>query len=390
MAEQTSIGEVKPLNDVDWDSLAPGRNRLDVVIDERLRVYYKLDTTQYFVRATRWSGLTRTITMSDGHVSTAQVPGDAWSDHEICLLLLNLDQLDDIRRFGSCKSSVFDKGGLKKAMPRPSDVSTSVSEAQATIPPAAAWRTVDFLSCILVDKNRWSRPGHPTIPRDQTVTFENCAARVPVQLDDLYVETASAERIGREDVGYPPPDDARARPPAMVWLYKVAVAYNRGLVVPLGPDKSTTKTEDYEKIQEWLDKNAPKSIVRGALRKTAKTLAPQSYNRLSKFDEARLADIKGSDRVPKMHLSLAVRYALAMTEWWIDQEKNDGKQIRFELACRLSEANFGQEDITNLVAMITGKPVPRAELERFRSDLAKLLSGRRRRLVSTRAKLSLK
>ena len=91
-----------------------------------------------------------------------------------------------------------------------------------------------------------------------------------------------------------------------------------------------------------------------------------------------------------MHLSLAVRYALAMTEWGIDQEKNDGKQIRFELACRLSEANFGQEDITNLVAMITGKPVPRAELERFRSDLAKLLSGRRRRLVSTRAKLSLK
>ena len=358
MAEQSQIGELQPFESVNWAALMETCHPVDVVLKERMRVYYKLDANKVFVRATAWNGLISTVTMSSGLVSVARESGE-------------------ILETGNCRISKFKHGGLKSRNSQQGMVGGSDIERDRSNSPEVSWIKVDFLSCILVDVNCWSRADHPTLPKNSAVSFENCATEVHITIKDLYVIREDVERLLGWGVDYPPSGDSRERPLAVIWLYRVSLAYNRGLILPLDGEQPDKMEVHYKAIVNWLENNAPEEVGKAGWKRTAKTIVSINYNRSSKFNEAGLARYFTKELIPKNHLSLPVQYVLVLTEWWINQAEK--RRSLPELAYYLLEAGFGKIAVQDLVGMISGKLISRTGLVEFWKRVELVMKAHNRR-----------
>lgn len=346
MAGKPSVGELEPFDMVEWKTLAPNRHPIDVAIGERMRVYYKIDGKKHFVRATTWNGLVKTITMSDGVTSSAGEPGDSWSDYDLRMLRIGQEELEDIRRTGCCKVSIFTNGGLKK-FTSPSVVETTDAGGVATNAKDVRWEHVGFLSCFLVEIRKWSRPGHPKVAADPSVAFEQCAFEPQVTSADLYVARVDAERLRLRPASewkcanYP--FKIREGFPSLVfWLFQAACAIR---------DLPESKPAD---VLKWLESNAPNGEweIRGI--KSIAVLAHPGYKLRATFDSVSLGDFSPAEELLPCRLPKGLCLLMAITEWWLDQIER-GAADRKALSFRLESASFGTCVIPNLVRLISKK-----------------------------------
>lgn len=347
MAEQQAVGELQPFDDVEWETLAPNRHPIDVAMVERMRVYYMVNRKKYFVRATRWCGLCTTITMSDGVTSTAPEPGDSWSDHEVQMLQVGQGELDDIRRAGSCLVSSFTNGGLKKGESPSDSVDVPRSDRNSSNAPIVRWSHVDFLSCFLVETRKWSKRGHPQVPADASVTFEQCAFEPRVTRADLYVARVDAERLRLRAasewkcVNYP--FKIREGFPFLIfWLFQAACAMR---------DLPNSKAAD---VKKWLMNNAPKNVwaIKGI--DSISVLAHRGYKFADMFDAVSFGDFAPAEDLLPYRLPNGLCLLMAIAEWWLDEVER-GRADRKALLRRLQRASFGVSVTPNLVRLISQK-----------------------------------
>ena len=375
MRKQVKIGKLTRYRDVKWEALAPGREGLGVILEEGIRAYRKIDTKRYFARVTEWSRLTQTVTMSDGSTSTAPMPGADSSDHELLLLALRKEEIVEIQMTGDCQITKFSNGGLKPQRFQQDDEAGSLHHLSSVDDNSVSWTQVSFHSCFLVDKLLWSKPLHPTLPKDRSVSFEQCKAVQVIRCEDLYLVQADLDLLEKTNSGYPLGIDGKERPLAIIWLYRVSVAYNSGQIAPLAEDDRIIMEEHYVLIVNWLKENVPKEVRKGGWTRTAKTIVSIGYNREKRYDEQGLAKYPANALIPKDHLSVPVRYALVLTEWW-NEKVEAGKQPRHELACRLVEAGFYEVAAIDLVGMISGQPIPTKDKKAFFATVNKIVKGR--------------
>ena len=391
-----AVGELVSYANIPWDKMHGRADPLEVVLLHGLRAYVKFDSSRYVART---KSLAAAISDKLRHLQrgyaafgirqrVTELPRElaaVW-DSDITLLALDRSSILEILATGDCTVAIFEHGGLK---PVNAGKAIGLREPDASGEPAMLYEEVGFAECFLVDKWRMLGSGSEPDFSGHEPTLDEQAVRISISRDSLYFEKLKVERAGREKSAYPP-QDGKERPQAMIWLYEASVAYNRGLIVSLDRDGSTHKADDYKKIERWLDENAGRDVAKGALKRVARTLAPQSYNRSKYFSEDRLAEIPGSGLVPKDCLSLPVRHALALTEWWINGSKGPRRSI-YELACMLEEAGFEKGAVKDLVGMISGKPVSREDETKFRETVNKLLKGRaKRRLKKPESVLKLR
>lgn len=353
MTEQQAVGELQPFDDVEWETLAPNRHPIDVAMAERMRVYYMVNHKKYFVRATRWNGLVTTITMSDGVTSTAPEPGDSWSDHDVRMLRVGLGELDDIRRAGSCLVSSFTNGGLKNGDSPSRSVNASGADEKSSNAPVVRWSHVDFLSCFLVDARKWSKPGHPKVPADTSVTFEQCAFEPRVTRADLYVARVDAERLKLRAVSewkcvnYP--FKIREGFPFLIfWLFQAACVMRD---FPKRPGLPKSKPAD---VTKWLKNNAPKDIsaIKGI--PSIAVLAHPGYKFGGMFDAVSLGDFPPAQDLLPYRLPKGLCLLMAIAEWWLDEVER-GTVDRKALRRRLESASFGKTVTPNIVRLISKK-----------------------------------
>lgn len=101
--------------------------------------------------------------------------------------------------------------------------------------------------------------------------------------------------------------------------------------------------------------------------RTAVTLVPREYKFAKNFKEEWLekpAFQKGR-ALRSEHLSTMLTLALALTEWWLDQDGEDLQAKRIELAGLLEDAGFGMVAVEDLTGMITGEEVTDGQREAF-------------------------
>lgn len=348
MAERPQIGELQPFNDVEWAALAPNRHPMDVALEEHMRVYYKLDAKKFFVRATAWNGLVTTITMSDGLVSSAPQPGESWSDYEVSMLRLGRVELEEIRSTGDCNVSIFTHGGLK-GTGSAGEKRVAKSKDETATDPGVRWTHVNFLSCFPVEMRLWSRPGHPTLPVNSSVTFEQCAAALRIRCENLYVPRIDAERLKLKAtsdwvcVDYP--FKIREGFPFLVfWLFQASCALK---------DAPGSKPLD---VLKWLEENAPEEewAIKG--KPSIAVLAHPQYGRRAEFDDVPLADFLPARSLAPMRLPKPLCLLMAITEWWLDEIEN-GRKDRKALIRRLEDACFGVSVVPNLTRVISKKGI---------------------------------
>ena len=375
MAEQPQVGELQPFNDVDWAALAPNRHPVDVALEERMRVYYKLDVKKFFVRVTDWNGLVTTITMSDGLVSSAPQPGESWSDHEVSMLRLGRDELEEIRGTGDCNVSVFTHGGLK-GTGSAGEKKVAKSKDKAATGSGVRWTQVGFLSCFPVKIRLWSRPGHPEVPLNSFVTFEQCAVALRIRCEDLYVPRVDAERLKLKAtsdlvcVDYP--FKIREGFPFLVfWLFQASCALK---------DAPGSKPAD---VRKWLSENAPEKdwAIKGI--PSIAVLAHPDYKFKDAFSAIALADFPPAGSLAPMRLPKSLCLLMAITEWWLDEIEN-GRKDRKALVRRLEDACFVGTVVENLTRVISKKGITLEE----RSDDGDVKALERREWIRDKVRKS--
>lgn len=363
---------------------------LSLLLKRSVAVYIEVDQSRYLVRA-KASAMAL-------FVSNCTILKGEETDHTLGLsiaqdlLYLRLDdsQVAEIRDFGDCHITLFSRGGLVRRQIAKEHGGAIRGESGDV----NALELVNLDECSLIDKKKWDarRPsievGRELMSSDPFVVGRR------VGKNDLFLSVVDAQmlRLGgssnRDCVEYPfnrgayPPDDGRVRPLPIIWLYEVSVAFNSGLIRPCVVDEQRKKTQGYLEIAKWLEDNAPESVVKGALKKTARTIASKDYNRSKNFDEQGLARFPDSEHVPVENLSLPVRFALAITEWWVGLPKE--RQSRPQLLCELIAVGFDKTAALDFVGMISGKPVPRDERDGLWELAQKTLRGRKLRKLGER------
>lgn len=364
-----SVGELVRYASFPWEKMFGRVDPLDLVLAHQLRAYIKFDTSLYAALTKSWIGvaLEKKRNSTDRHkpiwFGQRPPPLHDWCDpvweHDIRLLALDDSSIAEIQSTGECAISVFKCGGLKAVVKATTEIT---AEAPVSDGQMFWFENVPFAECFLVERSWMLEYEKPREMFSKIEPPEKHAVQVRIGRDSLYFEKAQLECIGRKDSDYPP-EDGKTRPLAIIWLYKVSVALNSGLIRTRVIDGQKKMTQGYLEIEKWLEDNAPERVVKGALKKTARTIASKDYNRSKNFDEQGLAKFPSIEYMPKDNLSLPVRFTLSITEWWIGLSKQ--RQSRTELLCELRDAGFDKTAALDLVGMISGKPVPRDERDQY-------------------------
>lgn len=378
-----AVGELVGYASFPWDKIRRGADPLDLVRAQQLRVYIKFDTTRYVAR-TKSSNVAflekqRSSVHERGLIGgwrrAPELPDSlqpVW-DCDICLLALDDSSIAEIRSTGDCAVSVFKWGGLKAV--GQANTSNAVG-ARVSGEQAPRYENVPFAECFLVERSRMVEHEVPMGIFSEISRLDRHAVQMRIGREDLYFEKDQLERVGWAGSDYPP-KDGKERPSAIILLYRVSVALNSGLIRPRVVDEQKKRTQASEEVVKWLEGNAPEIEAKGALKRTARTIASKDYNRIKNFDEQGLAKFPGSEHVPVENLSLPVRFALAITEWWVGfaKQRHDRRQLLIELCA----VGFEKTAAFDLVEMISGKPVPRNERDAQWEKAEKVLSFRERR-----------
>ncbi|CAD2252824.1 hypothetical protein QSH46_016120 [Xanthomonas arboricola pv. juglandis] len=354
--------------DVDWKGIgAIDGHPLDFLIARGISVYYKVHRGDFFVSRHQWQPV---VPGSAKEIAGLSIQAVDYSivrrDTDLLLLRLDEEDLREIRATGTRGMIDFSLGGLALSKPKEGD---SGDGARLT--------ELDFHRAHVVRHERWKHAQN-TAPIGRPPRHVDYAESLWIGYEDLYLENSDIAELKKCGTGmalesYPLAVCERAFPPVMEWLYKAAYACNRDKAMePLMERGQKPNWENRKKaIQSWLRIRPGEPLFGKRWMRTAVTLVPREYKFAKNFKEEWLekpAFQKGR-ALRSEHLSTMLTLALALTEWWLDQDGGDLQAKRIELAGLLEDAGFGMVAVEDLTGMITGEEVTDGQREAFLKKL---------------------
>lgn len=347
----SSIGVVKYAN-VAWESVkAVEGHPLAFLLNQGIPVYYKVNREICFAYRHRWMPLGGRRTEEIHALAAKPVEFSTMGAEERLLLLqLDDDDLTEILITGSRVVTTFSLGGLGVTQ---SDTGDGALGLELT--------DIDFHRCYLVNRRRWKyaqdTARFPVLPRQ-----EDYAEPIEIGFEDLYLETSDVSAlvnlrrgVGVEREPYPFSMDDRVLPTPINWAFQAAFAIYR--------DREADANE--VGIKAWLRTNSPNKIFQKRWVRTGASLILRDYKFSHRFDESVLGQFRMAEALQALDLSRQLTCALAVTEWWMDQDKTDRASKRVELAGLLEDIGFQKFAVIDLTGMISGEVIADEEAEHF-------------------------
>jgi len=367
--ETTATIGAKKYSDIDWKGIgAVDGHPLDFLIARGIPVYYKVHRGDFFVSRHQWQPVVRGSAKEVAGVSIQAVDYSIIRrDTDLLLLRLDEEDLREIRATGTRGMIEFSLGGLTRAKLKEGGSGEGARLAE-----------VDFHRAHLVSHARWKR-AQDTADISRPPRHVDHAEPLWIGYEDLYLEGSDLAELRKCGTGvalesYPLAVAGRVFPPVMEWLYRAAFACNRDKAMePVVEPGKKPDWEDRKKvIQSWLRVEPGERLFNKRWMRTAVTLVPRKYKLAGRFKEEWLekpAFQKGK-ALRSEHVSVMLTLALALTEWWLDQEKGDLRAKRIELAGLLEDAGFGTVAVEDLTGMITGEEVTDGQRATFLKELS--------------------
>ena len=369
--DATSGTQVERYAQVPWGQTQDVQGHpLEFLISRGIPVYYKVHRGCYFVCTYELTPVAR----PPGTEVVFGPPLEVFTfqkRHDLILLRLDDEDLLEILTTGNRGLLEFSLGGL--ALPEQEEGQTCADT------PLVA---VDFNRACLVRKG-WSEQALSTTSPSQSLRMEDNAAPIWAGFEDIYLEACDVAEIrkggfGKEYEPYPLAVRDRNLPRPMYWLYQAAFALNRdGSTVPSsgseGSEASDNPIESWLRVQPTEKKLFHKRWVR-----TAVNLVKLKYKFASRFKAEKLnaPELQRGKALLSEYVSMSLTLALAVTEWWMDQDKSDLESKKIELAGMLEEVGFEETAVLDLTVMISGSVISDAEIEGFRAKLDSLQKKR--------------
>jgi hypothetical protein len=364
----TAILDAEKYNDIDWKNIdAVDGHPLDFLLGRGIPVYCKVHRGEFFVSRHQWQPL---VCGSAKEIAGVSIQAVDYSvirrDTDLLLLRLDEEDLREIRATGTRGLTEFVLGGL--ALPRLKEGDSGEG---------ARLVEVDFHRAHLVSHARWkhaqdtARIGRPPHHIDHAETLW-------IGYEDLYLEGSDLAELRKFGMGmaiesYPLAVSGRAFPPVMEWLYRAAIACNRDKAMepPVEGGRKPNWEDRKKSIQSWLRVEPREPFFDKRWMRTAVTLVPRKYKFANRFKEKWLEKppFHKGKALQSEYVSMMLTLALALTEWWLDQERGDLQVKRIELAGLLEDAGFGTVAVEDLTGMITGEEVTDGQRETFLKEL---------------------
>lgn len=369
IAEVTSSVGVVSYGRVDWDDFkwidgVP----LEYLLSHGIPVYCKINRGLHFAYRYQWSLRPRQRSGTVNSLApTIAEYATMGKDEELLFLQLDDEDLCEILATGSRGMVEFSVGGLRLIK----------AEVGGSGRIEFGLADVDFHRCYLINHQRW-RSAVQDAPIFRPPRHEDYAEPLRIGYEDLYLRSDDLvalknlrHGVGVEREPYPFATDGRELPAPLYWLYQAAFSINRD--GEAGRDADMTKA--------WLRANTPGKMFVNRWIRTGASLIPLDYKFVTRFDEKRLVDFRIGETLKNPHVSLPLTFALAIAEWWMDEESTCVESKRIELSGLLADVGFSESAMYDLTAMISGKAVsdkekPEFDKLHFQLQRKKLRSGK--------------